>query len=256
MSKLLDSILSDNNITLATKEVKANKGSGGIDNITIEQIDEYMLNNWNNIKQQIRERTYKPSPVRRVEIPKPNGGVRNLGIPTIVDRIIEQAITQILSPICEPHFSDYSYGFRPNRSCEQAIMRLLDLFNDGFIWVVDIDLEKFFDNVPQDRLMSLVHNMINDGDTESLIRKYLQAGVMVNGQIEKSNLGTPQGGNLSPLLSNIMLNELDKELESRNLNFVRYADDCVIVVKPHASANRVIHSITSWIENWISFVND
>lgn len=248
MSKLLDSILSDSNIALATKEVKANKGSGGVDNITIEQIDEYMLNNWNNIKQQIRERTYKPSPVRRVEIPKPNGGVRKLGIPTIVDRIIEQAITQILSPICEPYFSDYSYGFRPNRSCEQAIIRLLDLFNDGFIWVVDIDLEKFFDNVPQDRLMSLVHNIINDGDTESLIRKYLQAGVMVNGQIEKSNLGTPQGGNLSPLLSNIMLNELDKELESRNLNFVRYADDCVIVVKSHASANRVIHSITSWIE--------
>ena len=248
MSKLLDSILSDSNIDLATKQVKANKGSGGIDNITIEQIDEYMLNNWNNIKQQIQERIYKPSPVRRVAIPKPNGGVRNLGIPTIIDRIIEQAITQILSPKCEPYFSDFSYGFRPNRRCEQAIMRLLDLFNDGFIWVVDIDLEKFFDNVPQDRLMSLVHNMINDGDTESLIRKYLQSGVMINGQIEKSNLGTPQGGNLSPLLSNIMLNELDKELESRNLNFVRYADDCVIVVKSHASANRVIHSITSWIE--------
>lgn len=248
MSKLLDSILSDSNINLATKQVKANKGSGGIDNITIEQIDEYMLNNWNNIKQQIQERIYKPSPVRRVAIPKPNGGVRNLGIPTIIDRIIEQAITQILSPKCEPYFSDFSYGFRPNRRCEQAIMRLLDLFNDGFIWVVDIDLEKFFDNVPQDRLMSLVHNMINDGDTESLIRKYLQSGVMINGQIEKSNLGTPQGGNLSPLLSNIMLNELDKELESRNLNFVRYADDCVIVVKSHASANRVIHSITSWIE--------
>ena len=248
MSKLLDSILSDSNINLATKQVKANKGSGGIDNITIEQIDEYMLNNWNNIKQQIQERIYKPSPVRRVTIPKPNGGVRNLGIPTIIDRIIEQAITQILSPKCEPYFSDFSYGFRPNRRCEQAIMRLLDLFNDGFIWVVDIDLEKFFDNVPQDRLMSLVHNMINDGDTESLIRKYLQSGVMINGQIEKSNLGTPQGGNLSPLLSNIMLNELDKELESRNLNFVRYADDCVIVVKSHASANRVIHSITSWIE--------
>ena len=211
MSKLLDSILSDSNINLATKQVKANKGSGGIDNITIEQIDEYMLNNWNNIKQQIQERIYKPSPVRRVTIPKPNGGVRNLGIPTIIDRIIEQAITQILSPKCEPYFSDFSYGFRPNRRCEQAIMRLLDLFNDGFIWVVDIDLEKFFDNVPQDRLMSLVHNMINDGDTESLIRKYLQSGVMINGQIEKSNLGTPQGGNLSPLLSNIMLNELDKE---------------------------------------------
>lgn len=248
MSVLLDKILDQENINLALKNVKANKGSGGVDNITINEIDDYMLANWESVKKQIQERTYKPQPVRRVEIPKPNGGVRKLGIPTIVDRVIEQAITQILSPICEPYFSDYSYGFRPNRSCEQAIIRLLDLFNDGFIWVVDIDLEKFFDNVPQDRLMSLVHNIINDGDTESLIRKYLQAGVMVNGQIEKSNLGTPQGGNLSPLLSNIMLNELDKELESRGLNFVRYADDCIIVVKSHASANRVIHSITSWIE--------
>ena len=248
MSVLLDKILDQENINLALKQVKANKGSGGIDNITIEEIDDYMLANWESIKKQIQERTYKPQPVRRVEIPKPNGGVRKLGIPNIIDRIIEQAITQILSPICEPHFSNYSYGFRPNRSCEQAIMRLLDLFNDGFIWVVDIDLEKFFDNVPQDRLMSLVHNMINNGDTESLIRKFLQAGVMINGKIEKSNLGTPQGGNLSPLLSNIMLNELDKELEARGLNFVRYADDCVIVVKSHASANRVIHSITNWIE--------
>lgn len=248
MSVLLDKILDQENINLALKQVKANKGSGGIDNITIEEIDDYMLANWKSIKKQIQERTYKPQPVRRVEIPKPNGGVRKLGIPNIIDRVIEQAITQILSPICEPYFSDYSYGFRPNRSCEQAIIHLLDLFNDGFVWVVDIDLEKFFDNVPHDRLMSLVHNIINDGDTESLIRKFLQAGVMVNGQIEKSNLGTPQGGNLSPLLSNIMLNELDKELESRNLNFVRYADDCVIVVKSHASANRVIHSITSWIE--------
>ena len=248
MSILLDKILNQENINLALKQVKANKGSGGIDNITIEEIDDYMLANWESIKKQIQERTYKSQPVRRVEIPKPNGGVRKLGIPNIIDRIIEQAITQILSPICEPHFSNYSYGFRPNRCCEQAIIRLLDLFNDGFIWVVDIDLEKFFDNVPQDRLMSLVHNMINDGDTESLIRKFLQAGVMVNGKIEKSNLGTPQGGNLSPLLSNIMLNELDNELEARGLNFVRYADDCVIVVKSHASANRVIHSITNWIE--------
>ena len=248
MSVLLDKILDQENINLALKQVKANKGSSGIDNITIEEIDDYMLANWESIKKQIQERTYKPQPVKRVEIPKPNGGVRKLGIPNIIDRVIEQAITQILSPICEPYFSEYSYGFRPNRSCEQAIIHLLDLFNDGFIWVVDIDLEKFFDNVPQDRLMSLVHNIINDGDTESLIRKFLQAGVMVNGKIEKSNLGTPQGGNLSPLLSNIMLNELDKELEARGLNFVRYADDCVIVVKSHASANRIIHSITNWIE--------
>lgn len=248
MSRLLDEILSDENIALAQKRVYANKGASGVDEIGIKELSEYMKENWESIKKQIQERKYKPQPVLRVEIPKPNGGVRKLGIPTVVDRVIEQAITQILSPIFDPLFNEHSYGFRPGRRCEQAITKLLEYFNDGYIWVVDIDLEKFFDNVPQDRLMSLVNNVIHDGDTESLIRRYLQAGVMVNGKYEETKLGTPQGGNLSPLLSNIMLNELDRELESRGLNFVRYADDCVIVVRSEAAAKRVMYSITDWIE--------
>ena len=245
---MLEKILSDENIKCAYKRVYANKGAGGVDGVTVEELEEYLKVNWNSIKQQIRERTYKPQPVLRVEIPKPNGGVRKLGIPTVVDRVIEQAITQILTPIFEPIFSDNSYGFRPNRRCEQAIVKLLEYFNDGYVWIVDIDLEKFFDNVPQDKLMSYVGRVIHDGDTESLIRKYLKAGVMVQGRYEETNVGTPQGGNLSPLLSNIMLNELDRELESRGQRFTRYADDCVIVVKSKAAATRVMYSITSWIE--------
>lgn len=248
MSQLLEEILSRENMQLAYKRVKANKGASGIDGITIDEIDSYLKENWVNIRDKIRRRKYKPKPVRRVEIPKPNGGVRNLGIPTIVDRIIEQAITQRLTPIVEPHFSEYSYGFRPNRRAQQAIIKLLEYFNDGYTYVVDIDLEKFFDNVPQDKLMTLVHKLINDPDTESLIRKYLNAGVMIRGRYEETTMGTPQGGNLSPLLSNIMLNELDKELEKRGLHFVRYADDCVIAVGSSAAANRVMHTVTSWIE--------
>ena len=248
MSRLLDEILSDENITLAQKRVYANKGASGVDGIGVQELSKYMEENWESIKRQIQERKYKPQPVLRVEIPKPNGGVRKLGIPTVIDRVIEQAITQVLSPIFDPLFNEHSYGFRPGRRCEQAIVKLLEYFNDGYEWIVDIDLEKFFDNVPQDRLMSLVNNVIHDGDTESLIRKYLQAGVMVKDKYEETKLGTPQGGNLSPLLSNIMLNELDKELESRGLNFVRYADDCVIVVKSEAAAKRVMYSITDWIE--------
>ena len=165
-----------------------------------------------------------------------------------MDRVIQQGIAQVISPMCEPLFSEHSYGFRPGRSCEQAIREMLVFLNEGYEWIVDIDLEKFFDNVPQDKLMSLVHNIINDGDTESLIRRYLKAGVMVQGKYERTDKGTPQGGNLSPLLSNIMLNELDKELENRGLRFVRYADDCIIAVRSEASAKRVMHSITSWIE--------
>ena len=226
MTQLLEEILSRENMQLAYKKVKAKKGASGIDGITTEEIDEYLRENWVEIREKIRRRKYKPKPVKRVEIPKPNGGVRNLGIPTVVDRIMEQAMVQKLTPIVEAHFSEYSYGFRPGRSAQQAVIKLLEYLNDGYTYIVDIDLEKFFDNVPQDKLMTLVHNLINDPDTESLIRKYLNAGVMIRGRYEETNKGTPQGGNLSPLLSNIMLNELDKELEARKLHFVRYADDC------------------------------
>ena len=248
MSELLEKILSRNNMNEAYKRVKAKKGAGGVDDMEIEDLPEYIRENWDSIKEQIRERKYKPQPVRRTEIPKPDGSKRKLGIPTVMDRVIQQAIAQVISPMCKPLFSENSYGFRPNRSCEMAIKELLTFLNEGYEWIVDIDLEKFFDNVPQDRLMSLVHNIINDGDTESLIRKYLKAGVMVQGKYEKTDKGTPQGGNLSPLLSNIMLNELDKELEKRGLRFVRYADDCVIAVRSEASAKRVMYSITDWIE--------
>lgn len=248
MSQLLDNILSRSNMLDAYNQVRANKGSAGIDGVTIDEIDDYLREHWRSTKELIKQRKYKPQPVLRVEIPKPNGGVRQLGIPTVMDRMIQQAIVQILSPICEPHFSETSYGFRPNRSCEKAIIKLLEYLNDGYEWIVDIDLEKFFDTVPQDRLMSLVHSIIQDGDTESLIRKYLHSGVVINGQRYKTLVGTPQGGNLSPLLSNIMLNELDKELESRGLRFVRYADDCVIAVGSEAAAKRVMYSVSRFIE--------
>lgn len=248
MSELLEKILEKKNMNEAYKKVCANKGAGGVDGMELEELDGFIRKNWNSIREQIRGRSYKPQPVRRVEIPKPNGSKRKLGIPTVMDRVIQQGIAQIISPMCEPLFSDHSYGFRPNRSCEMAIKDMLMFLNEGYEWIVDIDLEKFFDNVPQDKLMSLVHNIINDGDTESLIRKYLKAGVMVQGRYEKTEQGTPQGGNLSPLLSNIMLNELDKELERRGLRFVRYADDCVIAVRSKASAKRVMYSITDWIE--------
>lgn len=232
----------------AYKKVKANGGASGIDGITTKDVRNYLVKNWSSIAERIRQRKYKPQPVLRVEIPKPNGGVRNLGIPSVIDRIIEQAIVQILTPIVEPYFSEYSYGFRPNRSAQQAIIKLLEYLNDGYTYIVDIDLEKFFDNVHHDKLMTLVRNIIHDPDTESLIHKYLKAGVMIKGKYEETPLGTPQGGNLSPLLSNIMLNELDKELEARGLHFVRYADDCIIAVGSSAAASRVMHTVTNWIE--------
>ncbi len=248
MDKLLTEILSRENMMIAYNKVCSNKGTAGVDGISTDEVKGYLMENWKSIKSDIENRKYKPQPVLRVEIPKPNGGVRKLGIPTVTDRIIQQAIVQVLTPIFEEEFSEYSYGFRPTRSCEMAIVKTLEYFNDGYTWVVDIDLEKFFDKVPQDKLMTLVQKVIKAPDTESLIRKFLKAGVMNKGQYEKSEKGTPQGGNLSPLLSNVMLNELDKELEKRNLHFVRYADDCLIVVKSKAAARRVMESITKWIE--------
>ena len=252
MGQLMNQILSRENMKMAYKKVKANKGAGGIDGISIEDVNKYLKENWIDIKTKILKRKYKPQPVLRVEIPKPNGGVRNLGIPTVVDRIIEQAIAQVLTPMFEPQFSEHSYGFRPGRRAQQAIVELLEYLNDGYTYIVDIDLEKFFDNVPQDKLMYLVGKTVKDPDVISLVTKYLRAGVMVKGKYEETTIGTPQGGNLSPLLSNIMLNELDKELEARGLHFVRYADDCIITVASSAAANRVMHTVTSWIERKLS----
>ncbi len=246
--ELLEKILDNNNLYRAYEQVYRNKGSAGIDGITIEEVGYYLYQHKEEIKEQIRNRKYKPLPVKRVEIPKENGKTRELGIPVVVDRVIQQAISQILTPIYEQQFSESSYGFRPNRSCEMAVVKLLELMNEGNDWIVDIDLERFFDTVHHDRLMNIVSRTVSDGDVISLIRKFLVSGVMIQGEYEDTTLGTPQGGNLSPLLSNIMLNELDKELETRNLNFVRYADDCLIVVKSEKAANRVMTSITKFIE--------
>ena len=245
---LIERILDEGNLRLAQEQVIGNKGAGGVDGMSVDQLAAYMTEHIAEISRSIKAREYRPNPVRRVEIPKPSGGVRKLGIPTAVDRTIQQAIVQVLIPIFEQEFQEYSYGFRPGRSCEQAVLKLLEYLNEGYEWIVDIDLEKFFDNVPQDKLMSYVGRVIHDPDTESLIRKYLKAGVMDKGKYEPTEKGTPQGGNLSPLLSNIMLNELDKELQFRGLRYVRYADDCVIAVGSRASATRVMHSITDWIE--------
>ena len=246
--ELLEKVLDDKNLFEAYKQVYKNKGASGIDGVTVDELGHYMYQHKEEIKEQIRKRKYKPSPVRRVYIPKDNGDKRGLGIPTVVDRLIQQAIVQVLSPIYEKQFSETSYGFRPKRSCEMAIIKLLEYFNDGYDWIVDIDLQKFFDMVCHDKLISIIMKTIHDGELVSLIRKYLVSGVMENGVISPTKVGTPQGGNLSPLLSNIMLNELDKELEKRGLRFTRYADDCIIVVKSEKAENRVMESITKFIE--------
>ena len=246
--ELLEKILSRDNLNEAYKRVYANKGAGGVDGVTVDELLEYLKEHKVQLLSDIRTRKYRPQPVRRVEIPKDNGKKRQLGIPTVVDRVIQQAIAQVLTPIYEEQFSNSSYGFRPNRSCEMAIIRSLELINDGYGWIVDIDLERFFDTVHHDRLMNIIHRTIKDSDVLSLIRKFLASGVMVSGIYEETPIGTPQGGNLSPLLSNIMLNELDKELETRGLHFVRYADDCKIFLGSQKAAERVMRSVTDFIE--------
>ena len=252
--ELLEKILDDKNLFNAYEQVYKNKGARGIDNVTVDELGYYMYQHKEEIKEQIRNLKYKPSPVRRVEIPKDNGKMRKLGIPTVVDRLIQQAMVQVLSPIFEQQFSENSYGFRPNRCCEQAVIKALEFFNDGYDWIVDIDLQAFFDNVNQDKLIGIIRRTIKDGRVVSLIRKYLVSGVMINGVCQPTKVGTPQGGNLSPLLSNIMLNELDKELEKRELRFIRYADDCLIMVKSEKAANRVMKTITSYIENKLGLI--
>lgn len=247
--ELLEKILDNKNLYKAYEQVYKNKGTSGIDGITVEELGYYMYKHKEEIKSQIRELKYKPSPVKRVEIPKANGKMRKLGIPTVVDRVIQQAIVQVLTPIYEKQFSEFSYGFRSHRSCEMAIIKALEYFNDGYDWIIDIDLETFFDKVNHDKLIGIIRRTIKDGRVVSLIRKYLVSGVMINGVCQPTKVGTPQGGNLSPLLSNIMLNELDKELEKRGVRYVRYADDCLIMVRSEKAANRVMKSITSYIEN-------
>ena len=245
---IITKILERDNLNLAFKNVKANKGASGIDELSIEETEKFIKEHKNQIVWQLYNRKYQPQPVRRVEIPKANGGVRKLGIPTVLDRVIQQAMVQVLSPIFEPYFSEYSYGFRPNRCCQMAIIKALEYFNDGYDWIVDIDLEKFFDNVPHDRLLRMVSDVVKDGNVVSLVNKFLKTGVMIQGNYEDTVIGTPQGGPLSPLLSNVMLNKLDKELEARNLHFTRYADDTIILVKSEKAANRVMESITYFIE--------
>ena len=245
--ELLEKILSKDNLNKAYKQVYRNKGASGVDGITVEELSSYIKEHKEEILWQIRNRKYKPQPVRRVEIAKENGKMRKLGIPSVIDRVLQQAVVQVLTPIYEEQFTNSSYGFRPKRSCEMAVIKALECFNDGYDYIVDIDLESFFDEVNQDKLMAIVHRTIRDNDVISLIRKFLQSGVMEKGVVVETNKGTPQGGNLSPLLSNIMLNELDKELEKRGLNFVRYADDCLIMVKSEKAANRVMESITTFI---------
>ncbi len=245
---LIEEILSDENLSEAIKRVKANKGASGVDKMTVSQIDAYFYEHKEEIINSIMNKTYKPQPVRRVYIPKSNGKLRPLGIPTVVDRVIQQAISQRLSRIYENIFSDYSYGFRRNRDCHTAMNKVLEYLNEGFEWVIDLDIEKYFDTVNHDKLISILREEVNDSHTLHLIRKFLQAGVMENGVVTSSTIGTPQGGPLSPILSNIYLDKFDKELEARGLHFVRYADDCNIFVRSDVAAERVMKSVTSWLE--------
>lgn len=246
---LLNELLSDENLKIAKQRVKKNKGASGIDGMEVKELDEYLSKHLDEIKEQIRNKKYSPKPVKRVEIPKPDGGVRNLGVPTVVDRFVQQAIAQVLTPIYEPKFSESSYGFRPDRCCEMAILKALEFMNDGYQWVVDIDLEKFFDNVNHDRMISLIMKDVKCGEIVSLINKFLKSGIMIDDEYKESVIGTPQGGNLSPLLSNIMLDQLDKELEARGLRFTRYADDCIILVGSSKAADRVMKNVSIFIEN-------
>ena len=246
--ELIEKILSEENLQKAIRKVKKNKGAPGVDKMTVQEVEEWFNQYKEELISKILNKQYKPMPVKRVYIPKPNGKQRPLGIPTVVDRVIQQAMLQVLSEIYEPIFSDHSYGFRPNRSAHMAMGEVLGYLNAGYEWIVDLDIEKFFDTVNHDKLISILRERVNDSRTLHLIRAYLQAGVLDKGLVRSSTIGTPQGGPISVILSNIYLDKFDKELESRNLRFARYADDCIIFVKSEMSANRVMKSVTSWLE--------
>jgi len=248
-SKLLEKVIDRNNLNLAFKRVKKNGGSHGVDGMKVEELLPHLKQHGEQIKRDLLEGKYRPQPVRRVEIPKPNGGgVRLLGIPAVVDRMLQQAIAQVLTPIFEKEFSDYSYGFRPGKSAHDAIKQAQVYLNEGYTTVVDIDLENFFDRVNHDKLMYLLSKRISDKRLLKLIRRYLESGVMVGGLVSPSREGTVQGGPLSPLLSNVMLHELDMELEKRGHRFCRYADDCNCYVKSRRAGERVMSSISEFIE--------
>ena len=246
--ELIDVITSKENLNKAYKKVVKNKGASGVDGMKVEELDAYIKENRNEILQSIRNRTYMPKPVRRVYIPKDNGKKRPLGIPTVLDRVIQQAIAQPIIDIYEDIFSDFSYGFRPGRSCHDAIRQALEYLNEGYEWVIDLDIEQFFDKVNHDKLIQILREQVNDSTTLNLIRKYLKAGVMEDGLERATTTGVPQGGPVSVILSNVYLDKLDKELEQRGLRFTRYADDTLIFTKSEMAANRVMKSITDWIE--------
>lgn len=245
---LLERIIDKRNFFEAYKRVKANKGSCGIDGMNVDELLPFLQSHYNTLKANLLNETYKPKPVKRVEIPKPNGGIRLLGIPTVIDRLIQQAIHQVISPIFEEKFSNSSFGFRPNRSAHMTLKQSQKYINQGYKYVVDMDLEKFFDNVNHDLLMHLVSLKIKDKRVLRLIRKYLNSGIMLKGSLVKTDEGAPQGGPLSPLLSNVLLDELDKELERRGHKFCRYADDCNIYVKSTRAGERVLESITKFLK--------
>ena len=246
--RMLEYILTPDNLNRAYRQVKANKGSGGIDKMDVEHLLPYLRSHKVEIVESLLDGKFHPNPVRRVEIPKDGGKMRQLGIPTVVDRVIQQAIAQVLGLVYEPKFSEGSYGFRPGRNAHQALRRAQEIINDGYKYCIDLDLEKFFDTVNQSKLVQLLSDTIKDGRVVSLIHKYLRAGVMIGHKFEETEQGVPQGGPLSPILSNIMLNELDRELERRGLPFVRYADDCVIFCRSPRAAERVCESISRYIE--------
>jgi RNA-directed DNA polymerase len=236
------------NLLTALKRVESNKGTAGIDGMEVEDLSGYLKEHWKEVREALESGKYRPSPVRRVEIPKPDGGVRQLGIPTVLDRLIQQAIAQVITPMFEAVFSPYSYGFRPGRSAHQAVQKSQEYIQEGYDWVVDIDLEKFFDRVNHDMLMARVARVLKDKRVLKLIRAYLNSGVMLNGVVMETGEGTPQGGPLSPLLSNIMLSDLDRELEERGHKFVRYADDCNIYMKTERAGARVMESVKQYLE--------